>query len=75
MNFFQRLFMHHCIVDNPTVTKPKNFDEKYYYPIDGTCDNCNYPLHVFVKKGLYVKYEVSNIRCPNCGCKVDRGSK
>ena len=74
MNFFKKLFLKRCVIDSPTIIKPKNFSEKYYYKVTGECDNCLATLSLFIQKGLYVKYEISNIICPNCGCKVDRGN-
>jgi len=85
MNLFKKLFLKHCIV-NPTgdikeigenniAIVQKSVDEKYYYRTRVTCNNCGELLDLFIKKGLYVKYEVSNIRCTNCGCKIDREIK
>lgn len=74
MNFFRKLFLKHVIIEQPTPIKDIDIAlRQNYYQTDVTCNNCGQSLHLLIKKGLYVKYEISTIRCTNCGCKIDRG--
>jgi len=74
MNFFKKLLLKHCIVVDSYLALPETL-EKEYYKIEFTCTNCSTKLLLLVKKGVYAKYAIPNIRCTSCGCKVDRGVK
>ena len=70
MNFFKKLFQKHVTINfpSPIITNvPENT-----YMAEGTCTNCGAKLSLFIKKGLYLKYVASSVRCYNCGCKVDK---
>ena len=74
MNFFKKLFLKHCIIEEfrSGFVSP---DERYYNNKTLTCTNCGFIYCVFVKKGIYFKYAITNSKCPNCGCKPDREIK
>jgi transcription elongation factor Elf1 len=74
MNFFRRLFLKHCIIVDSYFALPETL-EKEYYKKSFTCTNCLTVLSLLVKKGIYIKYAISNVRCTNCGCKVDKEVK
>jgi len=76
MNFFKKLFLKHCIVANNNPQESvKLYDAKYYYRAIVTCKNCETELTLYIKKGLYVKYETAYIKCSYCGCKADKEIK
>jgi hypothetical protein len=72
--FFKRLFQKHVKFETPAariLVEP----EENYYRTTTKCTNCATEINLVIKKGIYAKYAIPTVRCPNCGCKSDRGEK
>jgi DNA-directed RNA polymerase subunit RPC12/RpoP len=73
MKFFKKLFQKHVIINIPgplISVVPENC-----YATSVKCGNCGENLSLFIKKGIYIKYVITSVRCTHCGCKVDREIK
>ena len=73
MKFFKKLFQKHVIINFPSPLV--NGAPENTYNSEVTCTNCGTKLSLFIKKGLYLKYVATSIRCYTCGCKIDREIK
>ena len=69
MKILFKLFGKKWLFDDMT----KNTDIKNYYSKVVICNNCGLDLPLLIKKGIYVKYVITNVICYNCGCKIDKG--
>jgi hypothetical protein len=68
-----RLFGKNCFQEGSDYSKKVNYAN--YYKITHICHNCGAANVLYVKKGVNIKDIVTEVKCINCECRLEKKEK
>jgi len=70
MKLLIKLFGKNKFVLGSPYEKKANLNN--YYLMNVTCNNCKEGNNVYIKRGVYLNYVITGIRCRVCDCRLEK---